>query len=379
MNVVDGHSPAPSIAMTSNAGAAPRVAWLPSLTAVRFPAALAVFVFHAALPQASFLAGSPQVASGLWRVSEHLGAAAVSFFFVLSGFVITWSTRPGDRVVDFWRRRFVKILPVYWACGLIAVLVTPGAAHLLPGFLVMAQAWSTDPAVYFGLDAPGWSLCAEALFYALFPLALRARLGSADRRSVIIVAGLALLVLVGTVLLAQALPVGEPMAHDASLRSVQYWVLYVVPVLRLPEFVLGICAAIAVRDGWFRPGSPALPAVALVLSYAVALFLPSLWSQKAVVVFPCVWLIAAWAARDAYGPRKSDSGWLRRLGEWSFAFYLVHQPMLVLFARAPRSSDAVESLLLLAAAALASVAAAAALHYGLERPLMRRWGSRQPT
>ncbi|AZZ56252.1 acyltransferase family protein [Rathayibacter iranicus] len=378
MNAVDDQPVSPSIGTTSDAEVPPRVARLPSLTAARFPAALAVFVFHAALPQAAFLAGSPQVASALWRISEHLGAAAVSFFFVLSGFVITWSARPGDRAVDFWRRRFVKILPVYWACGLIAVLVTPSAAHLLPGFLVMAQAWSTDPAVYFGLDAPGWSLCAEALFYALFPLAMRARLASASRRLVIVIVALALLVIISTVLLAQVLPVGEPMAHDTSLRSVQYWTLYVFPVLRLPEFVLGVCAAVAVRDGWFRPGSPALPAMALVLAYVVALFLPSLWSQKAVVVLPCAWLIAAWATRDAYGPRMTGSEWSRRLGEWSFAFYLVHQPMLVLFARASRSSAVVE-LLLLFAAALASVVAAAALHYGLERPLMRRWGSRQPT
>ncbi|PPF26944.1 acyltransferase [Rathayibacter tritici] len=375
MSAIDAQPQSPRAGVASGTGAVSRAARLPSLTAARFPAALAVFVFHAALPQAPFLGGSPEIADPLWRVAEHIGAAGVSFFFLLSGFVIAWSVRPDDTAAGFWRRRFVKILPVYWVCGVVALLVSPGAAHLLPGYLLMTQAWSPDPAVYFGLDAPGWSLCVEALFYVLFPLAARAIVGRPPRRVVLAVAGLALLVIVGTVLLAQLLPIGEPMAHDSSVRSVQYWLLYVLPVGRLPEFVLGICAAIAVRDGWFRPASRALPAVVLVLAYIGALFLPALWSQKAVIVLPCLWLIAALAAHDARGPRGDGSPWWRRLGEWSFAFYLIHQPVLVLLSGAARSSGPGESLLLLAVAALTSAASAAALYYGLERPLMRRWAT----
>ncbi|PPG71204.1 acyltransferase [Rathayibacter rathayi] len=379
MSPIDAQSQPSTAGVASGTGAASRAARLPSLTAARFPAALAVFVFHAALPQAPFLGGSPEIADPLWRVAEHIGAAGVSFFFLLSGFVIAWSVRPGDTAAGFWRRRFVKILPVYWVCGVVALLVSPDAAHLLPGYLLMTQAWSPDPAVYFGLDAPGWSLCVEALFYALFPLAARAVVGRSPRRVVLAVAGLALLVIVSTVLLAQLLPIGEPMAHDSSARSVQYWILYVLPIGRLPEFVLGICAAIAVRDGWFRPASRGLPAVVLVLAYVATLFLPTLWSQKAVVVLPCLWLIAALAAHDASEPRQHGSPLWRRLGEWSFAFYLIHQPVLVLLSGAARSSGPRESLLLLAVAALASTAAAAALYYGLERPLMRRWATGRAT
>jgi peptidoglycan/LPS O-acetylase OafA/YrhL len=49
-------------------------------------------------------------------------ATGVSFFFVLSGFVLTWSARPDDIATGFWRRRIARIYPVH--------LVTAGGARL---------------------------------------------------------------------------------------------------------------------------------------------------------------------------------------------------------------------------------------------------------
>ncbi|WP_372352459.1 acyltransferase family protein [Streptomyces sp. KL116D] len=78
---------------------------LPSLTGLRFFAAFLVFLCHA-LSQFN-----PQTDSVSHDVAYFLlpaGPVGVSFFFVLSGFVLTYAARPGDTVRRFWRRRVVR-------------------------------------------------------------------------------------------------------------------------------------------------------------------------------------------------------------------------------------------------------------------------------
>src|SRR3954451_1392554 len=93
---------------------------LDSLTGLRFIAAFAVIVNHSAH-------GSD------WRLTHLtslewvgvMGTLGVPFFFCLSGFVLTWSARPGDRVRDFYQRRFARIYPLHiltWIVSLVALL-----------------------------------------------------------------------------------------------------------------------------------------------------------------------------------------------------------------------------------------------------------------
>src|SRR4051812_30091043 len=91
---------------------------LDSLTGIRALAAFAVFTHHthsAMLPSAGFGHLSTQ------------GSSGVAFFFVLSGFVLTWSSRPDDSTASFYRRRIARILPLYllaWIGGVALNLVT---------------------------------------------------------------------------------------------------------------------------------------------------------------------------------------------------------------------------------------------------------------
>ncbi len=83
---------------------------LPSLTGARWWAAFAVFLLHALV----FLPVYPFQKTELFRrihyfVPMQLGAAGVTFFFVLSGFIIYWSFRPGASIARFYWRRILKI------------------------------------------------------------------------------------------------------------------------------------------------------------------------------------------------------------------------------------------------------------------------------
>src|ERR1700755_2106401 len=86
----------------------PAMTRLPSLTGMRFLAAFLVFAFHAtfALPLRDTALGVHYA-----NLVSKAGYVGVGFFFILSGFVLTWTVRPGDSAGQFWRRRFAKVFP----------------------------------------------------------------------------------------------------------------------------------------------------------------------------------------------------------------------------------------------------------------------------
>ena len=88
-------------AHTPSAPSSRNVARLDSLTGLRFAAALAVFAHHITmlLPETGFR----HIESTL-----RVGPTGVSFFFVLSGFVLLWSRRDGDTSGAFLQRRIAS-------------------------------------------------------------------------------------------------------------------------------------------------------------------------------------------------------------------------------------------------------------------------------
>ena len=126
------------------------------------------------------------VAKGLFE----FGQEAVMVFFVLSGFVISWTFGKAGRRDSFrtyfWKR-FLRVYSV-WGLALVALFaiasVEAGATTFpsfgqLAGNFFMLQDWSVGkPAVIcqpvYG-DTPLWSLHYEWWFYMLFPLVMRFR------------------------------------------------------------------------------------------------------------------------------------------------------------------------------------------------------------
>src|SRR3954464_4192149 len=97
---------------------------LPALTSLRFFAASAVVAFHAVTGSL----GEAVPVEGVARNLALRGNTAVTFFFILSGFILTYA-HAGRREVDrldirpttFWRLRVARIVPAYYLGLFIAV------------------------------------------------------------------------------------------------------------------------------------------------------------------------------------------------------------------------------------------------------------------
>ncbi|KOV24911.1 acyltransferase [Streptomyces sp. XY431] len=307
----------------------PSASRLPSLTGLRFPAALAVFAYHAALPIPTLrFFADDSTEFRFVDLADQAGGLGVAFFFVLSGFVLTWSARPGDTATGFWRRRLVKIVPNYvvaWALAMIffAGSYTPVRTAVLN--LLMLQVWIPDFNTYFSVDPPSWSLGAELVFYLSFPLLHRALRRIRPERLFLWIGGTVAAIVATPALAYLVLPdtPGVPGGYDSSV--VQYWFSYVLPPVRLLDFALGILVALAVRSGRWRDIGMVWSGLLLVAGYVATRWVPYLYAQRVTTVVPIALLVASAAIADRDGRftpfRNRAMTWL---GEISFAFYLLH-------------------------------------------------------
>ncbi|MFI6039942.1 acyltransferase family protein [Streptomyces sp. NPDC051315] len=296
---------------------------LPSLTGMRWIAVSMVFVYHATwgiYPPSAF----PE---SLTFVTANAGWVGVSFFFVLSGFVLAWSARADDTAPRFWRRRFFKVYPNHFVTFLLAALLMAWAGteirHVLPN-LLLVQSWSWDTDVSLSVNGVSWSLSCEAFFYALFPLwhGLIRRIRPEHLWYWASGAvGAVLLVPFVTLLLPD-----QPQLAWEPTPVYDFWFVYLFPVTRTLEFVLGILLARIVLTGKWIDVRPGAAALAFVAGYAVSLYVPDLWGYAAATVVPLALLIPAFALRDVRGERSlTASRAMVWLGDISFAFYLLHR------------------------------------------------------
>lgn len=141
---------------------------LDQLTSTRFLAAISVVLFHCVRNEGIFQY-LPMLTSG---------PTAVSYFFVLSGFVLTityYNPEQGLDLKKYFLARFSRIYPVYFfSFFLTCVFYLDNLARIKPekvlANIFLIQAWIPRYAQSFNIAA--WSLSVEAFFYIVFPLFL---------------------------------------------------------------------------------------------------------------------------------------------------------------------------------------------------------------
>ncbi|GAA2234993.1 acyltransferase [Rarobacter faecitabidus] len=345
---------------------------LNAITGLRWWAALGVFAYH--VTNVATLPGSIAAA-------VRPGYLGVTFFFVLSGFVLTWSMRAGTPKRTFYWRRFARIYPLHLLTLLAAIpvfysfhpdtadwWVKPFSIPVLMLSVFVIQGWWRDPTILFSGNPAAWTLTAEAFFYATHPF-----LASGLRRTRLRGALIAAAGTIAFAAICRIVIIGNPGSWFAGLP----W-----PILRLNEFVLGMTLAWAMRQGWrFRVHPLAIIAVAAFYFIGIvkipAMASIAAWTPEVATVLSAA-LIVGVASREIAGKSK----WLGArplvaLGEWSFAFYLIHATFIYL----ARSLFGVQPAGLHSAAMVAGLLAASIvvswlLHSFFERPVesrLRAW------
>jgi peptidoglycan/LPS O-acetylase OafA/YrhL len=356
-----------------------------TLTGLRFLAAFYVFVFHVNMPIRTPLTWLPR-----WtQTIIDQGFLGVTLFFVLSGFVLTYSHQKDFSItkmpsIGYWfkflYKRLARIYPPFIVGLLVLLVLSIRLKSVPPWWLAVMSATFTQtyhPGVaMLWYDGGAWSVANEWFFYLLFPLLLP--LAVRYLRSSRAVA----LALCGVIMLQAGLAFALYL-HPAWSRHIY---VFCFPPARLPEFMAGILVANGVlRFSWRIPAWLAIVAVTAEagwLAFTPSAFIANRMLHHMTFVPALVLLLIALT-----GPRKSAVfGWLaarplQYLGEISYCFYIIQIP-LSFFLEALLSKGTVQhtNMLVFPVGLTINLIAAAALHHFVENPahawLMQRYASR---
>lgn len=287
-----------------------------ALTSTRGFAALMVVIFHFGCDVLPF-SYCDRFFSG--------GNFAVSYFFVLSGFVM-YLTYHAKQVSykSFIGKRIARIAPLYlFALLLVAVhelykyytVVEPLEPHFLRklalsiGFL---QAYV--PGYALGLNVPGWSLSIEMFFYLLFPLLLWLQEKNEQHFVWITLVIFFVSQLVHLLLLKHYNP-ATPAQHD---------LIFYNPIMHLNEFMTGMCGGyfyFKMKETGRRFSSLPL----LVLIVLMITFIPRAISIHNGLIGPLFLLFILAVAVN--NPRFLNLKPLIFLGEISYGIYILQLPV----------------------------------------------------
>jgi peptidoglycan/LPS O-acetylase OafA/YrhL len=315
----------------------------------------------------------------------------VSFFFVLSGFIIAYAYPKLDskgEVFNFIVARIARIWPAHFAALLLVVtLLQMPLDRTFVANALLLHGWVPSWPWYFSYNAPSWSISAELFFYIAFPFLIfqwsRSWWWKWIASAILVIA---LIWLGGTLHLPDISQKDQPSLHG---------LLYINPLARLFEFTSGMVAYSAFQQ--LQSVSHKLIDVVFTfleilvvtlagysfVTHASLVFLAPYfqgtgmqWLRHTsdVLIFPFVVFVFAFGR-----------GWLSRffgrppmilLGEISFSIYLVHSTVFGFYLRHWRIDDTAPNYLGLVVCITATLALAFIICAIIEVPCRtaaKRW------
>jgi len=369
--------------------------YFPELESLRGLAIALVFVFHADRALLFPVRTRDGAESPLPLLYVWAGHTGVTLFFVLSAFLLSLpflDEAYGGRTVSrrqFYERRALRILPLYWVVVVVATILSSHTlADLWRGvpYLAFLQSKPNLPTPMRPYSGVWWSLATEVQFYVLLPLIALA-FGRSRRVTLALLAGYAVAYLA--------------VATGLVLPGIEPWLRAQSVVGRGPLFVFGILAAwfyrrhgdaVRARLAASRPlavGGADLILAAVFVALAFLLrwvnrsgFFPIeetqwyVWHVPEGVFWTAVVLILLLAPLRLKAVLSNPL--LAWLGVLSYSIYLLHQPLLYYSVRVARRAFpgmaewGVSAVLWLAVVTAACVGLASLTYRLIERPFLVR-------
>lgn len=292
-----------------------------------------------------------------------VGGAAVELFFVISGFIMVYTSEPMFGRLDgpktFILHRLIRIVPLYWLVTAIYVAASVafpsfdkryGLDFIAASFLFIPM--ENPIGVVVPIVGHGWTLNYEMLFYALFALAV-----IAPRR---------LAVALVSIVLVLGVMFGNRIAPHST--AVAYWTNPIVY-----QFIYGMAIGLLYREGvrLWRPLCLALIAASVALTWQNAVPGPALHTVPNGI--PAALMVAGATFGD-FSLEGSTWRRLARIGNASYAIYLLHSfPIRGALAVSRWLSVGVAEAIWLyvGVALLGAIVLGLATYYVVERPLTR--------
>ncbi len=359
---------------------------LDALTGLRFIAAYCVVIHH-------IISNTGALAP----TTLPLGDGAVSFFFVLSGFILTHvyfhRLENWRDVKRFWFTRWARIWPLHVVCLLLAALILYGPHALWANRFVLGpkglvngallQSWIPNYAWAFSFNGVSWSISDEMCFYFAFPIFMCA---SVRRfKLTFVIAMTYILLAVWTIR-----GLGQQHHLPESFDTIAF--VHLNPAIRIMEFMIGVAVGrMYVSRARSKPKSTVLWStcsefLAVGLFVLAWLYPLSHGALNAVLQSPYAGpTIAHWLRFVGYSPvfafviwvfarSRGVLAWIAStplmvyLGEISFSLYMIHTIVISVikqyFPYVVQSSPA----MLVVAASVFSIAASMALFHIVEMP-----------
>ncbi|MBN2044965.1 MAG: acyltransferase [Anaerolineales bacterium] len=300
--------------------------------------------------------------ASLWIVIYHFGVGTVpfdrepfirvvrgdsfivSFFFVLSGFIIAYVYYPqalkGINFKDFLVKRLSRFLPLYWVT-LAIMMVLFWQKSSRPVFvsaleIPLLHAWV--PNALFGFNFPDWAMSVFLAIYAIFPLLFSWIVRQGDKKAGQLIIGF----WVASQLVIHIL--------DAifSGGGISWWGDFIRfnPLFHLNTFLLGVLGGYYYRLHWVeKPANQSVNSIQIVLAailftgfalyrYELQQATPFRLAFATGLLAPYYLWVLILLARDT--GRLSNflsSRVLVMLGDLSFSIYLLQSPVYELYEK----------------------------------------------
>lgn len=290
------------------------------LTSLRIFFALFVFLSHL-----SFLKNDEKYAKLFYSIFNE-GFLGVSFFFILSGFILAYNYK--DKFLlgtiskkAFYVSRLARIYPIHFVTMLVALILglisSSGNLKYLLEHILLIQSFFSDQDIYFSLNSPSWSISDEMFFYLLFPFVI-----FLNRSKKIL-----LFILFMFLIYVLNYKLSDNLKH--------YW-LYISPIIRFSDFLLGILLFDIfekVKRVYAKTKSPLIfELFAIFLFIAFFIFHDEIdlgYRYSIYYWIPMSLIILIFSLSKVVYSQNSVSNILSNkylvwLGEISFCFYLIH-------------------------------------------------------
>ncbi|ELY6369769.1 acyltransferase [Cronobacter sakazakii] len=292
-----------------------------SLTSLRKFAALGVFLSHLGIMSQSSIPQFNEASRYFFN-----GYVGVTFFYILSGFIINYSfsrhlAEGRFNNKDFIVYRLARLFPVH-IVSLLCVLILFGytknweatnkEALLYNTFLL--QSFIPDAGYYFSFNPVSWSISCEMFFYLCFCLLVKCRTKH----------------LFFAFSAVQAINIYF-LVYPPSGVSL-HWLFYINPIFRISDFMLGI---IICRAFLAKPVTPKIVVcsameIGSLLFLALTIYVATNHVDNMNVKYdllyiPCMAsVVIAFAFNGGIISRILANRYLILLGEASFSFYMFH-------------------------------------------------------